>query len=125
MVGLIFNLENDSPQLKQLLEHYNYKPHNGYSLMTPHKAWDPKDVSPGTIMTSYYQYYPALEPREYELRHLFLEGLKSYLDKLGKLNIDEKRTAFVHVRRGDYLKNKDLYTLTPQYYFIALLWVIS
>ena len=118
--GLIFNLENDSPQLKQLLEHYNYKPHNGYSLMTPHKAWDPKDVSPGTIMTSYYQYYPALEPREYELRHLFLEGLKSYLDKLGKLNIDEKRTAFVHVRRGDYLKNKDLYTLTPQYYFIAL-----
>jgi hypothetical protein len=118
--GLIFNLENDSPQLKQLLTHYKYESHKGHTLYAPYKAWDPKEVAPGTIMTSYYQYYPALEPREYEIRCLFLEGIRSYIDKLAHLNIDEKTTAFVHVRRGDYLINKELNALTPQYYFITL-----
>jgi len=72
--------------------------------------WLPQTILPGTLMVSYYQFYPALEPFEDELRELFLKGLEPFLK-----NYED--CAFLHIRRGDYLKNPDYHYLqTIEYY---------
>jgi hypothetical protein len=76
--------------------------------------WNPKLVQPGTCMTSYFQYYPTLEPYEDDLRILFLQGLKSYFFKI---NDSYTSCAFLHIRRGDYLTYSDIhYNQGLEYY---------
>jgi hypothetical protein len=65
--------------------------------------WFPHEVIPGTYMNSYFQFYPPLSPYENDIRTLFLQGLGN-----PEPNI---QTAFLHIRRGDYLNN-------PQYHYI-------
>ncbi len=80
-----------------VLAHYKrYKP-KGFG------PWFPHEVMPGTYLDSYFQYYPPLAPYEKEIRSLFLQGLRS--------SESEPQTAFLHIRRGDYLHN-------PNYHFI-------
>ena len=94
-------------QTQQLL-HQGYKlfdQGNGFS------AWNPNSVSPGSIMTSYYQYYPALMPYENEIRSLFLKGLSDYTENNICTAANFENAAFLHVRRGDYLE-------IPHFHFI-------
>lgn len=74
------------------------------------------DVSPGTAMSSYFQYYPPMIPYEDEIRELLLRGLRTQ----GK-----KEHAFVHVRRGDYLNNPHIHYIQPLDYFRRAMEYIS
>lgn len=77
-------------------------------------AWSPQEVSPGTAMASYFQYYPAIAPYEKEIRALLLTGLESY--RRGTSAGEGK--AFIHVRRGDYLKINHIHYVQPIEYYI-------
>ncbi len=84
----------------------------GYKKISPKgfAKWNPEDIKEGTIMDSYFQYYPVLEPYEEELRMLIQMGLKSNIETVrAKYNLEH--SAFLHVRRGDYLN-------TPNYHYI-------
>lgn len=100
---------------------FHYTPHANHTLYTPFKPWGPESCPPGTYMTSFYQYYPALEPYIDDIRKLFLEGLRPQLERLKQFNIDPNCTGFLHVRRGNYLKYSDTFTVLPfEYYELAL-----
>ena len=91
----------------------------GYTEFSPKgfAAWNPADVRPGTIMNSYFQYWPVLKPFEAELRQLILEGLQPNLSKIQQL-YDTTNAVFIHVRRGDYLKFPNFhYVQTVEEYY--------
>lgn len=93
----------------------NYKRHAPGSF----EPWNPAALEVGTVLDSYYQYYPALEPHESELRSAFLEGLKPYSEQLPPLPRDGHTTAFMHIRRGDYLNLPGFHFLQPIEYYRA------
>ena len=57
-------------------------------------AWFPEHIHPGTMMTSYFQYYPPLKPYESDIRELFVRGLCEFRDKFTR---DYSNCAFLHV----------------------------
>jgi len=75
-------------------------------------VWYPQQIQPGTIMSSYFQYYPALKPQENDLRQMYLKGLIDFSSK----NSDYSDCALLHVRRGDYLEISNYRLLTVEYY---------
>jgi hypothetical protein len=81
-------------------------------------AWSPSMISPGTAMSSYFQYYPAIAPYESEVRELILKGLSL-------TNVSYTGSAFLHVRRGDYLKASHVHYIQPLDYFTKALEHIS
>jgi hypothetical protein len=83
---------------------------NGFS------AWNPKEISAGTVIRSYCQYYPTLAPFADKLRHLFRAGLESYIQSARRL-YNPQRAAFLHIRRGDYLKYPDIHYQQPLAYY--------
>jgi len=84
-----------------LLGYKTYTPPHGFA------PWFPQVVSGGTCLESYFQYYPPLKPFESDLQNLFLQGLQEEYP----ISPEYEQYAFLHVRRGDYLK-------APQYHFI-------
>jgi len=78
------------------------------------KNWNPSELKPGVIMSSYFQYYPPLKIYESEIRELFIKGLDSYIKNLSK---DYSSYAFLHVRRGDYLENPNIHYIQPIEYY--------
>lgn len=88
----------------------------GYKLFEPEgfKPWFPENIQPGTMMSSYFQYYPPLKPYEFDIRELFIKGLAEFRNKFTR---DYSNCAFLHVRRGDYREHPELYyLLTVEYY---------
>lgn len=77
-------------------------------------AWFPETITPGTLMTSYFQYYPPLKPYEGRIRELFVKGLEEFRSKFIR---DYSNTAFLHVRRGDAHENLHIYYLLPIEYY--------
>jgi hypothetical protein len=88
-----------------LLESYSRHAPEGFD------PWNPAAVEPGTVLDSYYQYYPALQPFEAELRALLLRGLEGVSP--------DPRAAFLHVRRGDYLQLPHFHYLQSIEYYEA------
>jgi hypothetical protein len=78
------------------------------------EAWFPEAIQPGTIMTSYFQYYPPLKPFETDLRELFIKGLDEFRNRFTR---DYSKCAFLHVRRGDAHENLHIYYLLPVEYY--------
>jgi hypothetical protein len=78
-------------------------------------SWSPYEVGPGTAMTSYFQYYPILAPYEEEIRAVLLTGLETYRKTAGMRG---KGCAFLHVRRGDYLKIPHIHYVQPIDYYV-------
>ena len=72
--------------------------------------WNPDNVLPGSIMSSYFQYYPPLKPYESEIRELVIAALEPYRQKIKETG-DFSNRIFLHIRRGDYLK-------FPNYWFL-------
>jgi hypothetical protein len=112
-------------QFNYFLICHGYNFHSPSSNQDNHAflAWDPAQVRPGSIMSSYYQYYPTIKPYEEEIRNIILKGLNEYknLPIIGK----KSNTAFLHIRRGDYLKHPDIHYNQPlEYYKNALLELI-
>jgi len=85
----------------------------GYRQFCPggFSAWTPENISSGTCMDDYFQFYPALKSYEIELRDLFLSGL-SMPSK------DYSSYAFLHIRRGDYLEYSDIHYIQPLEYYM-------
>lgn len=73
-------------------------------------SWHPESIGPGTCMDDYFQFYPALQPYEDRLRELFLKGL--VMPKK-----DYSSYAFLHIRRGDYLKFSNIHYIQPLEYY--------
>lgn len=73
--------------------------------------WFPETIGNGILMDDYFQFYPALEPYEANLRELFLKGLVMP-------SKDYSSYAFLHIRRGDYLEYSDIHYVQPLEYYI-------
>jgi hypothetical protein len=87
----------------------------------PWEAWSPsmfEGVDVLLIKKALFQYLTPLLPVLPFIRSEFIEQLESFrLNLSWKYNIkDKRRTAFLHIRRGDYLKEPDAIVLQPQYY---------
>lgn len=98
------------------LSDYSY--HN-LNIFQGFEPWDLESIKPGLILQSYYQYYPPLEKFEFDIREILLKGLHDYkLQLLKKYNEkDLEESAFLHIRRGDYLAFSDRHFVQPiQYY---------
>jgi hypothetical protein len=73
--------------------------------------------APGALMVSHFMYYPNIAPFEHDICDLFLKGLEEFRGKLG----DYSNYCFLHVRRGDFLDNSDIYvTQEVDYYSAAI-----
>lgn len=105
------NLVESSHILQNL---YGYSiPQNPYSRC--YLPYSPADIKPGSAMMDYYQYYPPLEPHENELRRLILGGLEEHRSVLKGLC--SENTAFIHIRRGDYVGKSHMHFLQPIEYY--------
>lgn len=77
--------------------------------------WHPQHVCPPIQLHGYFQYLPAIQP--------ILDGLIGELvDALGPFrsrheDVDEEKTVFMHVRRGDYLRLPDFHYIQPTTYY--------
>ena len=98
-------------EFAQFVRQYGYIEHGQYGF----QPWRPEDVQCGSVMSSYYQFYPALAPFEEELRQSFLQGLQPYLDAFN--GRDLSRCAFLHIRRGDYLDNPHIHYIQQTDYY--------
>ena len=69
-------------------------------------------------LLSYYQYYPPIAEAEQEIRSLLTEPLavrrEAHRQRGSHTNI-----AFLHIRRGDYLKNPSLTPVLPMSYYVT------
>jgi hypothetical protein len=82
--------------------------------------WSPSNINANVLfMKGYYQYYPVFEPIKESIQDAVLAGLEPYIlflkDKFK--TIDFQKTAFLHVRRGDYLKHPDIHYNIPKEYY--------
>jgi hypothetical protein len=91
-----------------------------YRFNTPSgfQPWDIQTHGPGTVMYSYYQFYPCLQPFETDLRSLILQGLDSYIIRC-KSSYDCSNAAFLHIRRGDYVGLSNIHFNQPIEYYIC------
>jgi len=80
-----------------------YNQENGF------EAWNPNNVSSPCLLKGYFQYYPAIQAVIPQMRKLLLHNLG-----VMKLNPDH---AFLHVRRGDYVKKSDFHYLQGEGYY--------
>lgn len=105
------NVELNDSAIESLLR-------QGFTRVTQNSAFEPWGVKPlkgNIILDGYFQYYPALEPHAEDIVRYFLKGLNLY-GIAGHWN-----HIAIHVRRGDYLKFKDVYpNLDVSYYARAI-----
>ena len=96
-----FNLSD-----QKYLENYSYDKNIGVPMAFA--PWNSNNLKPGVIMKGYYQFYPALKPYEDEIREKVLKGLNPVPSYTG--------SAFLHVRRGDFMTNPAFFVLEEDYY---------
>jgi len=106
----------DYTKIKSINNFKDYVYH-AHGMINGFEAWNPNDVKTGTIMSSYYQYYPNFVNFEKELRERFLKGLLEHLLKVEKLFDVKETDIFLHVRRGDYVELSNIHYLQPISYF--------
>ncbi len=119
-VGRVLPLTNKSNEM------YQFANQNGYSFHAPRgfQPWSVEDARPGTILSSYYQFYPTLQPYEEQIRTVFLKGLTRHLSMFQ--SYDCSKAAFLHVRRGDYLEHPDIhYAQEFSYYQTACIQLLQ
>jgi hypothetical protein len=81
------------------------------------EEWLPHDIQPGTLMTSYYQYYPGISRFQNEIRDLFRKGLQEQLGYVRHAFKPNDTVAFLHIRRGDYLSAAHIHYIQPLEYY--------
>jgi hypothetical protein len=106
-------LVQDHAKMMAASHGYKIDTNNGNSGFYP---YHPIQLFPGTILGSYYQYYPAIAPYEHVIRERLLKGLEPFLEKVIK-TYDFSNAAFLHIRRGDYLKYQDIHYIQPLSYY--------
>ena len=111
-----FGIHLPYPLADQHIHFPEYKKYHPPSSFSP---WFPESITPGTVLEPYYQFYPPLEPFEDELRELFLKGLEDRPKVITDMVTDYSNCAFLHIRRGDYLKNPGYHLIQPIEYYMA------
>jgi hypothetical protein len=106
--GIGIHLDESEEIVLQKLKAYDYFNHEGFF------SWNPNTIRPGTVLNSYFQFYPALEPFEQTLQSLFLQNLPM-------VSVPEN-TGFLHVRRGDYLNHPNFHFIQPISYYTEALY---
>lgn len=94
-------------------EFKDYKLHSNNITMDGFDEWNPLEVKKGTIMNRYYQYYPVISLYENEIRLRFIKGLQSFLLTVSV----DINSAFLHIRRGDYLSFSNIHYIQPLSYY--------
>ena len=112
--GNFINIDYTKISSIEYLKDYVY--HN-HGMDKGFDNWNPYDVKTGTIMSSYYQYYPVFVNFEKEIRETFLKGLTEHRDKIKKILDVGENDIFLHVRRGDYVELSDIHYIQPISYF--------
>lgn len=108
------NIDLTEDQVKQKIPCYQLQTGSGFSKWTPPII---QNSTPLFFIENYYQYYPPLAKFEKEIRSLFLKGLEPF-SKIARAKIKNPfESAFLHVRRGDYLKNPNLHYIQPLTYY--------
>jgi hypothetical protein len=99
----------------------NYIHNHIYQFMVSTEAYTLENLKIPVIFNQYFQYYPPIESRERELQEIFLKGLGPMRQHIrGEYSeVNWNRSAFVHVRRGDYLKYPDRHPLVSMKYYEA------
>jgi hypothetical protein len=88
--------------------------------------WRPETYKAGTILNSYYQYYPAISNYEVDIRLLLLQGLAEQRVKLEQQkHYDFHGAAFLHIRRGDYLSIPHVHYTQPIEYYQKAIQIIK
>jgi hypothetical protein len=103
-IGVHIPFVHGSPEFFDLCKGNGYRVYSADGF----QPWSPSQIYPGTLMMSYYQFYPPLAAHEHELRTLFLKGIQKYHEYLVEAH-DFTNAAFLHIRRGDYLDYADIH----------------
>jgi hypothetical protein len=95
---------------------------HGYKIIDTYMEYfksPSKIVNSGIILKGFYQNYNFFKNFEGEIKTLFLKGLESQLVLMSN-KYNTENTAFLHIRRGDYLKpsNMVLYAQPDMNYYI-------
>lgn len=75
------------------------------------EPWFPPQEQGPLILHGYFQYYPPIQRHREKIVSVFLQGLRNYIQK------GEPTTIGIHVRRGDYLKFSDVFTILEESYY--------
>lgn len=111
-LGIHINQSYQSKDFQNYSFHYlNYE--QGF------EHWDFSSIKPGLVLQSYYQYYKPLETSENKIRYILLSGLEEFKNKLLEKYEEEElsQSAFLHIRRGDYLVFSDRHFIQPMKYY--------
>jgi len=92
---------------------YTYHRSYGMEYSAPYNI---SEIQPGTLIKHYYQYYPAIEPYENEIRTILLKGLEDIRNNIKCANNICENSIFIHIRRGDYVNSQGHYLQPIEYY---------
>ena len=101
---------------------YNKLTKNGYIYkdIVPSYAnikFPPNIKNNGILLNGRFQNYNLFCKYENEIRNLFVKGLETNINKM-KYKYNTENTAFLHVRRGDYLLLPNLFKQASMKYYI-------
>ena len=102
--------------LSQLNYPNNYIRNDIYQFMISTEAYTLDNLQIPITFNQYFQYYPPLKMYENDIINLFKEGLTSYKINYPTFILEE--SAFIHIRRGDYLKYPDRHPVMPLSYYV-------
>lgn len=105
----------------------NYIHNYIYQFMVSTEAYSLENLTIPVIFNQYFQYYPPLKSVEQELQQVFLKGLKKYRDVIQEQYPTNSwnRSAFLHIRRGDYLNYPDRHPVTSLDYYEKCIYLIN
>jgi hypothetical protein len=86
-------------------------------------TWD-NSYKPQIILYGYFQYYPAIKPREDDIRSYFKYVLSPYIKDITS-RYNTENTGFIHIRRGDYLTKSHYHYIQPIEYYEKALQIIK
>lgn len=94
----------DDKTYKDMFPHgLNYSDNYHHPFWVSTEAYSTDNITIPVVFSQYYQYYPPLKMYEKEIRALFLNGLDRYINDIKNTYENLSNSAFLHVRRGDYL----------------------
>lgn len=90
-----------------------------YQFMISTEAYSIDGLTVPVIFNQYFQFYPPLKMYEDDIRSIYNQGLflTSKKVKADWSDVDFEKCAFLHIRRGDYLKYPDRHPVQPLSYY--------
>jgi hypothetical protein len=99
----------------------NYIHNYIHQFMVSTEAYGLDHVEIPVIFNQYFQYYPPLRPYEKDIREILLSGISPYEKSIKceylESGVNFEKSAFLHVRRGDYLMYPDRHPVLPLSYY--------